>query len=122
MNQEQLNSLMVSTRMDTTQGHTFSVARTIGVTTWQSVSDICHCVAWLGDFCVEVTGTISSSYSNAWGLVHVKTDGESALICPCHLHMTCSVCSTSEKHSHNLSWFSIPVWSMCICWVVFWGL
>jgi len=43
MNQEQFNSLMVATRMDTTQGHTFSVARTIGVTTWQSVSAICHC-------------------------------------------------------------------------------
>ena len=54
--------------------------------------------------------------------MHVKTDGKSAFIRPCHLHMTCSVCWTSEKHSHSQAWFPIPVWSMCICWVVFCGL
>ena len=51
MNHEQSTSLMVTTRMETTHGLTYSVSRAIEVTTWQSVNAIC--LAWLT---VPVTG------------------------------------------------------------------
>jgi len=36
------------------------------------------------------------------GLANIKKKGEIAsFICPCHLHMTCSVCWTSMQHACN---------------------
>jgi len=40
INLEQSTSLMVTTRMETTHGLTYSVARAIEVTAWQSVNAI----------------------------------------------------------------------------------
>jgi len=43
MNHAQSNSLMATTRMETTHGLTYSVARVIQVTTWHSGDAICLC-------------------------------------------------------------------------------
>jgi len=43
MNDGQSTSLTVTTRTETTHGLTYSVARKIEVTTWQSVSAVCLC-------------------------------------------------------------------------------
>jgi len=59
----------------------------IEVTT--SFDAICHCCLIHGS-CHWTR--ISSGYNN--GVAHVKKDGWSAFICPCHLHMTCSMCWT----------------------------
>ena len=78
---------MVTTRMETTHGLTFSVARVIEVTAWQSVNAVCHCCLTHGSQCHWT----QISWLQWWGLpvAHGKKDG---FICPCYLHMTCSMC------------------------------
>jgi len=61
VNHEQFTSLMATARMETTHGLTYSVARAIEVTTWQSVDAICHCCLTHG-FCDW--NQISFAYSN----------------------------------------------------------
>jgi len=43
MSYGQFNSLMVTTRTETTHGLTYSVVRALEVTTWQSVDAVCLC-------------------------------------------------------------------------------
>jgi len=69
--------------METIRGLTYSVSRAIEVTTWQSVDAVCLCCLTHGS-CHWTQ--ISSGYSDG---------GYRSFICPCHLHMTCSVCWTS---------------------------
>jgi len=54
MNHGQSNSSMATTRMETTYGLTYSVARAIDVTTWQSFDVVCLCCLTHGA-CVKVT-------------------------------------------------------------------
>ena len=54
MNHGQSNSTM-ATRMETTHGLTYSMARAIDITAWQSVDAICLCCLTHGA-CVKVTG------------------------------------------------------------------
>jgi len=78
---------MATTRTDTTHGLTYSVAREIDVTAWQSVNAVClSCLTHAA--CVKVTGLQPLLTTVQWRLpvVHVKGDGQSAVICPCHLH------------------------------------
>ena len=63
---------MVTTRMETTHGLSYSVAKAIGVTVWKSVDSVCHCCLTHAS-CVEVTEPILSGYSD--GVAHVKKDG-----------------------------------------------
>ena len=55
MNHGQSNSAMVTTRMETTHGLTYSMAGVIDITAWQSVNAICICCLIHGA-CVKVTG------------------------------------------------------------------
>jgi len=55
MNHGQSNSAMATTRTETTHGLTYSRARAIDITTWQSVDAICLCCLTHGA-CVKVTG------------------------------------------------------------------
>ena len=55
LNHGQSTSLTVTTRMETTHGLAYSVARAIEVTAWQSVDAVCLCCL-THCFCVEVTG------------------------------------------------------------------
>ena len=55
MNHGQSNSSMVTTRTETTHGLTYSVARVIDITAWQSVDAVCVCCLTYGA-CVKATG------------------------------------------------------------------
>ena len=55
MNHGQSNSSMATARTETTRGITYSVARAIEVTAWQSVDAICLCCL-THSACVKVTG------------------------------------------------------------------
>ena len=55
MNHGQANSSMVTTRMETTHGLTYSMPGAIDITGWQSVNAICLCCLTHGA-CVKVTG------------------------------------------------------------------
>jgi len=55
MNHGQSNSLMVTARMETTHGLTYSGARAIDITAWQSVYAIFLCCLTHG-VCDKVTG------------------------------------------------------------------
>ena len=55
MNHGQSNSAMVTTRTETTHGLTYSMARAIDITAWQSVDAICLCCLTHGA-CVQVSG------------------------------------------------------------------
>ena len=86
MNHGQSNSSMATTRTETTHGP-YSVTRVIDVTTWQSVDAVCLCCLTHGA-CVELTGLqpLLSTASRRLPVAHVKEDGQSAVICPYHLH------------------------------------
>jgi len=55
MNHEQSNSSMATTRTETTHGLTYSVARAIDITVWQSVDAVHLCCLTRGAY-VKVTG------------------------------------------------------------------
>ena len=76
MNHGQSNSSMATTRAETIHGHTYLMARTIHVTTWQSVDAVCLCCL-THSTCVEVTGLQSLLTTVRWRLpvAHVKEDG-----------------------------------------------
>ena len=76
MNHGQSNSSMVTTRTEPTHGLTYSVARTIHVTTWQSVDAVCLCCLTHGA-CVKFTGLQPLLTTAQWRLpvAHVKEDG-----------------------------------------------
>jgi len=88
---EQPTSSMAISRTESTHGLTYSVAREMGVTAWQYFNSVCQFVSWLARF-------LYSGYSD---LAHVITDGERAFVCPCHLHMACSVCLTNVQHAYS---------------------
>jgi len=76
-------SLMVTSRMETTHRLTYSLARVVEVTSWQSFSAVCHCCLTHGS-CHWTQ--ISSGYSDG------GYDGLSVSICSCH-STWCAVCS-----------------------------
>ena len=55
MNHGQSNSVMATTRTETIHGLTYSMARVIDITAWQSVDAICLCCL-TRNACVKVTG------------------------------------------------------------------
>ena len=55
MNHGQSNSSMATKRTETTHGLTYSVARVIDITAWQSVNAVCVCCLTHGAY-VKVTG------------------------------------------------------------------
>jgi len=76
MNHGQSNSSMATTRTETTHGLTYSVAKAIDITTWQSVDAVYLC--WLThNACVKVTGLQPLFTTVRWRLplAHVKEDG-----------------------------------------------
>ena len=72
----QSNSSMATTRTETIHRLTYSVAREIYVTAWQSVNAICLCCLTYGA-CVKVTGLQPLLTTVRWRLLvaHVKEDG-----------------------------------------------
>jgi len=75
MNHGQSNSAMVTTRTETTHGHTYSMARAIDVTAWQSVDAICLCYL-THSACVKVTGLqpLLTTVRRRLPVAHVKED------------------------------------------------
>jgi len=75
MNNGQSNSMMVTTRMETTHGLTYSMARVIDITVWQSVDAICLCCLTHGA-CVKVTGLppLLTTVRRRLLVAHVKED------------------------------------------------
>ena len=64
MNHETSNSAM-ATRMETTHRLTYSMARVIDITTWQSVEAICLCLTHSA--CIKVTELHHNSVKEATG-------------------------------------------------------
>ena len=82
----QSSSLMATTETETTRWLTYSVARVIDITAWQSVDTICLCCLTHG-VCVSHWTTTSS---------HNSTMEMARVLWSVHaISMTCSVCWTS---------------------------
>jgi len=77
----------MATRTETTHGLTYSMARAIDITAWQSVDAICLCCLTHGA-CVQVSGLqpLLTIVRKRLPVAHVKEDSQSAVICQCHLH------------------------------------
>ena len=75
MNHGQSNSTMATTRMETTHGLTYSMARAIDITAWQSVDAIFLCCLTHGA-CVKVTGfqLLLTTARRRLLVAHVKED------------------------------------------------
>jgi len=73
MNHGQSNSSMATTRTETTHKLTYSVARAIDITAWQSVDAICVCCL-THSACVKVSELQPLLTTVQWRLpvVHVK--------------------------------------------------
>ena len=65
---------------------TYSMARAIDITAWQSVDAVCLCCLTHGA-CVKVTGLqLLTTARRRRPVAYVKEDTKSAVICQCHLH------------------------------------
>jgi len=72
MNHEPSTSSMVTTTMETTHGLTYSMARAIEVTIWQSVDAVCRCCLAHGS--CHWTLISSRSHYSDWGLPAVHAN------------------------------------------------
>ena len=82
MNHGQSNSSVATTRMENTHGLTYSVARAIDITAWQSVDAICLCCLTHGA-CVKVTGLQPLPPTSHTSVMEMA---RGAVIFPSHLH------------------------------------
>ena len=99
MNHGQSNSSVATTRMETTHGLTYSVARAIDITAWQSVDTVCLCCLTRG-VCVSIDNIVSevihgvshwtptSSHNSVMEMARVLSSVDA-------ISMTCSMCWTS---------------------------
>ena len=113
-------SSMATTRMEmeNTCGLTYSVSRAIEVTAWQSDDAVCLCYSTHSS---SQWTQISSGYSDGGYQQHMPK--KMALICPCHLHMTFSMCWTSLCATcFSQASLTVPVLYMCVLQVIFCGL
>ena len=93
-NYEQSTSSIVTVMSENTHELTYSVARVIEVTAWQSVDAVYHCCLTHGSCHWPGLRSLLAIAMGASSITSPK-NGWSAFICPNHLHMTCSACWTS---------------------------
>lgn len=96
MNNEQPASSIVTTTMETTHRLTYSVARVIEVSAWQSVNAICLCCV-AHSSCIEVKGlqSLLTRAMGATGSACQKRWLECNHLPMLSISTTCSVCMTS---------------------------
>ena len=87
MNHEQSTSSMVTTRIVTTHGLTYSLARAIEVTAWQSVKAIYLCCLIHGS-CVEVTGLLSLLTTAIWATGKCMSKNMARVLSSSHANST----------------------------------
>jgi len=103
MNHGQSNSSMATTRTETTRGLTYSVARALDITAWQSVDAFCLCCL-THSACVKVTG-LQPLLTTAWWRLPVHA-----------ISTICSMCWTSLCVSIG-TWMWFNVWDNSV-WVL----